>query len=145
MSQALFLPPAGFGSVLTSSGSGKEAETVWNHFIEAMSHYWELPASRQSLDSVHKFCELAKEWKASCGPTSSVTQLAMNPAYQRIIGMGTEAVPLILQELERSPDHWFWALNAITGADPVESADKGSINRMAKAWIRWGKEQGYTW
>jgi hypothetical protein len=55
------------------------------------------------------------------------------------------SVQLILQELERSPDHWFWALYAITGADPVESADRGRIKRMAEAWIRWGKEQGYAW
>ena len=34
--------------------------------------------------------------------------------YQRIIGMGLPVVPLILEELEREPDQWFWALEAIT-------------------------------
>ena len=145
MSHALMLPSARFGTLLLSSGSGKEAEMVWDRFMEAMSHYWELPASRQLSDSFNKFSELAKEWKANCGLTSSVTKLAMHPAYQRIIGMGEEAVPLILQELERSPDHWFWALNAITGADPVEPENKGRIDRMAEAWLQWGREQGYNW
>jgi len=143
MSQALVLPV--FGLLSISAGSGKEAELVSDRFLDAMIHYWDLPASRQSLDLVNKFGELAREWKANCGPASSITQLAMHPAYQRIIGMGAEAVPLILQELERSPDHWFWALHAITGADPVEHGDRGRIARMAEAWIRWGKEQGYAW
>lgn len=45
-------------------------------------------------------------------------EMAMHPAYQRIIGLGPEVAPLLLRELERQPDHWFWALKALTGADP---------------------------
>lgn len=67
----------------------------------------------------------------------------MHPAYQRIIGMGDAAVPLILQELERSPDHWFWALNAITGADPVPESRRGVMSEMVKAWLEWGVQHGY--
>ena len=31
--------------------------------------------------------------------------------------MGKQALPLIFEELRRKPNHWFWALNAITGQD----------------------------
>lgn len=141
----LVLPSASFGALPIAVGLGEEAEIIRHRFLEAMCHYWELPVSRRTLNSAHRFHELVEDWKANCGPTSSVTQLAMHPAYQQIIGMGPEAVPLILKELERSPDHWFWALSAITGADPVEPEDKGRLNKMAYAWIRWGVEQGYTW
>ena len=39
--------------------------------------------------------------------------MAMLKPYQRIVGMGL-SVPLILEELRREPDQWFWALEAIT-------------------------------
>ena len=74
-----------------------------------------------------------------------MTEMAMHPAYQEIIGMGELAVPLILAELERDPDHWFWALKAITGADPVPEHCRGHLEEMAQAWLRWGRMQGYEW
>jgi len=67
----------------------------------------------------------------------------MHPAYQQIIGIGDAVVPLILQELKCAPDHWFWALNAITGVDPVPESGRGVMNEMVKAWLDWGTEHGY--
>ena len=96
-----------------------------------------------SLEEV--FRALAQQWRQERGPTSSTTQLAMCPSYQRIIGLGAAVVPLLLRELERQPDHWFWALKAITGADPVPAASRGKLREMAEAWLAWGREQGYSW
>ena len=50
-----------------------------------------------------------------------------------------------IPELDREPDYWFWALQAITGEDPVPPAHRGDLSKMAAAWIRWGKQQGYRW
>ena len=52
--------------------------------------------------------------------------------------MGPAAVPLILSELRREPDHWFVALKRITGDDPVPDEVRGNIEQMAEAWLRWG-------
>jgi hypothetical protein len=57
--------------------------------------------------------------------------------------MGTDAIPLILKELQREPDQWFWALEAITEEDPVPPEAKGNVARMAQAWIEWGKQRGF--
>jgi hypothetical protein len=92
-----------------------------------------------------RFEGLVREWKSFESPSSSVAKLAMHPAYQRIIGMGESAVPLLLAELEREPDHWFWALHSITGADPVPEQSRGNLNQMAEAWLEWGRQQGYSW
>jgi hypothetical protein len=93
---------------------------------------------------VRELSELAAEWKLTRQKTSSsVVKLAMHPAYQRIIGKGPAAIPFILGELERAPDHWFWALHAITGEDPVAEEDRGDIHAMAHAWLEWGKRSGY--
>jgi len=145
MSQVLVLPMTNVGALPISTGFGEDAEMIRNRFIEAMDHYWELPVTRRSSSTHNRFYLLLKDWREGRGPTSSVTQLAMHPAYQQIIGMGPDALPFILRELERTPDHWFWALNAITGADPVRVEDRGRLRKMAAAWIRWGKDEGYSW
>jgi hypothetical protein len=98
---------------------------------------------RQTVEE--KFRDLRARWKAERGPTSSLTELAMHPAYQQIIGIGPDAVPFLLRELERDPDHWFWALKAITGEDPVPPADRGKLGPMANAWLAWGRNRGLRW
>ena len=91
-----------------------------------------------------RFLDLVKLWKRERGPYSSSAQLAQHPAYQQIIDMGPEVVPLLLRELEREPDHWFIALEEITGADPVSPGSNGNVKEMAQAWARWGEAEGYT-
>jgi hypothetical protein len=75
---------------------------------------------------------------------SNVVHMAMLQHYQEIIGMGPEAVPLILEEFRRQPAHWFWALQAITLADPVPEEVRGNMNKMAAAWVKWGIDNGYS-
>jgi hypothetical protein len=70
--------------------------------------------------------------------------MAMLRPYQQIIGMGTAAVPLILEELRHEPDQWFWALECITEENPVPREDAGRVRAMADAWIRWGAERGFV-
>jgi hypothetical protein len=91
-----------------------------------------------------RFAKLTDRWRVETAALSSVTQKAMHPAYQEIIGLGRDAVPLILRELKRRPDHWFWALRAITGEDPIEPNQCGRVLQMAEAWLRWGREHGVT-
>jgi hypothetical protein len=68
--------------------------------------------------------------------------MTASPAYQQIIRMGHVVVPLILKELKERPDHWFVALSAITGADPIRAGDRGRLEKMTSAWLDWGRERG---
>lgn len=90
-----------------------------------------------------RFQRLAAEWKRQSQYMSNSAQMAMLRPYQRIIGMGAAAVPLVLEELQREPDHWFWALEAVTEENPVGPEEAGIVRRMAQAWIEWGKQHGY--
>lgn len=101
------------------------------------------PIFRESV--VSKFEKLVTEWKTTRNSINSGTEMFMHPAYQKIIGMGSEVVPLILREMEASLDHWFWALKAITGKDPVPPAHRGRLKLMAEDWLSWAKKQGYQW
>ena len=56
--------------------------------------------------------------------------------------MGWPVVPLILDELNREPDQWFWALEAITEANPVPAEAAGHVLRSAGAWVEWGSVRG---
>ena len=89
------------------------------------------------------FAALAERWRRETAPLSSATDIALHPAYQRIIGMGQAALPLILAELERAPDHWFWALRAITNENPVTEEDAGDLGRMRDAWVRLARARGW--
>jgi len=57
--------------------------------------------------------------------------------------MGPEVVPLMLRELETAPDHWFRALRALTGANPVPPQSSGKLPEMAIAWLGWARAQGF--
>ena len=92
-----------------------------------------------------RFLVLVEQWQQETGMLSLVQKMVIHPAYQRIIGMGQPVVPLILRELEREPDHWFWALEVITGANPVTGDARGRLDQMAAAWLKWGRENGYRW
>ena len=89
------------------------------------------------------FQRLAAVWKQQSRYLSNTAQMAMLKPYQQIIGMGELAVPLILEELQREPDQWFWALEAITEQNPVPPEAAGKVRLMAQAWIDWGKKQGF--
>jgi hypothetical protein len=83
------------------------------------------------------FDELAENWHRETDHLSSINDIALNFNYQRIIGMGPNAIPMILEELQKDGGHWFWALRAITGEDPVDPVDRGDFPKMTKAWLDW--------
>src|SRR5258708_2243386 len=85
-----------------------------------------------------RFRRLAELWKEDTLFSSSTTEMALHPAYQQIIGLGSQAIPWILRELAHDPGHWFWALKAITGEDPAPESAQGRLNELAEAWLRWG-------
>ncbi len=93
-------------------------------------------------DMLERFRRLAVDWKRQSRYLSNSAQMAMLDPYQRIIGMGPMVVPLILEELRREPDHWFWALESITEKNPVPPEAMGKVRLMAAAWLHWGQKQG---
>lgn len=89
-----------------------------------------------------RFDELVARWKSETQFESSSTKLFLHPAYQQIIGMGPEALPLLLGSLEEGPEHWSWALKAITGEDPVPESARGNLRQTADAWLTWARRAG---
>jgi hypothetical protein len=84
-----------------------------------------------------RFLELAEAWHRETDHLSSVSDIVLNFNYQRIIGMGPSVIPLILDELGNRGGHWFWALRALSGEDPVRIEDRGNVVKMTEAWLDW--------
>jgi hypothetical protein len=89
-----------------------------------------------------EFKKHEKKWKRETQYFSSPGDKYLHPSYARIIGMGYPAVSLILKSMQRQPADWFYALRAMTGANPVSSAMAGDLRKMTEAWIKWGERQG---
>lgn len=93
--------------------------------------------------SIRRFQQLADQWLEDTINMSSIAARAAHPAYLEIIGMGEKAVPLLLNELEKRPSHWFIALTAITGQNPIPEEARGRFKEMTEAWLEWGRENNY--
>lgn len=89
-----------------------------------------------------RFIELRDEWWQDIRVSSSLSDAVNHQAYREIISMGPKVVPIILRELQRRPNHWFYALSLITGEDPVKEEDWGRLVKMTEAWLEWGRERG---
>lgn len=86
--------------------------------------------------------QLAEQWRNDTMLSSSLTEITLHPAYQRIIGHGPAAIPFLIEQVKNNGLQWFPALKAITGADPVPAEDRGRVRAMRDAWIRWASDQG---
>lgn len=91
----------------------------------------------------HRFRALADQWLEETQLVSSLTDMVLHPAYQQVIGLGIPALPFILKELQERPAHWFWALFAITGENPVPAERAGDLEQMTAAWLDYGRRRGY--
>ena len=105
--------------------------------MEIESAAWSMSKRRRE-----RFRQLTGQWRKATQWLSSTTDIAMHPAYQAIIGMGPEALPMILEDLRQNSGHWYWALKAISNEDPVVPRDRGSIKKMKVAWLEWGETKG---
>ncbi|MXW45478.1 MAG: hypothetical protein F4109_07275 [Gammaproteobacteria bacterium] len=96
------------------------------------------PADRQ------RFTELADRWEKDTVFLSNSDRKAAHPAHREIVDMGESMVPLILERMRSQGGHWFYALRAITGANPIQPADRGNVSAMQEAWLEWGRFNGYA-
>ena len=88
-------------------------------------------------DLTRELQRLRDEWQRDTKHISLADRIAMHPAYQRIIGHGVSALSFIEKDMKHRPGHWFWALTAITGVNPVKPEHKGQMRAMTQDWLDW--------
>jgi hypothetical protein len=92
-------------------------------------------------DLRRRFDDLAERWSRETEFVSVHARAIQHEAYRKIIDMGPLAVPWLLERLRDHPDHWLWALSALTGEDPAEDAQ--TFWEARDAWLAWGRDHGY--
>lgn len=133
----------GFESAEQSGGVSDDSNEIIKEFLEIILWDYLNPVSRSDANILEKFNNLKLSWQKDTGHAGFVAEIALHPAYQEIIGMGKSVIPLILNELRKEPHHWFWALSSISGDNPIRFEQRGIMQEMVSAWIRWGKEKEY--
>ena len=94
---------------------------------------------RGSLEE--EFRILAAQWRNETRILSSIQSKVFNSKYQRIMGMGKAALPLIFNDLLNNGGQWYWALECITGDNPAVNA--ANIQEAKKAWLQYADRHGY--
>lgn len=126
---------------IVSRGYGEEANFIKDN-SKYFDYHFRLPITMQTINQ--RFNNLSATWKEDTKMLSSIGEIIAMPSYLEIISMGKPVVPLILNELKNEPDHWFIALNSITGANPIKKEERGNMKLMTNSWLKWGKENGYN-
>lgn len=88
-----------------------------------------------------RFAELAARCRDQAGSIGEAAVM-QHPAWLEIVSLGEEAVPFMLELLERDPpEAWFSALQRITKVNPVLAG----CMAPADAWLGWGRQRGISW
>ena len=87
------------------------------------------------------FSSLANRWYHETGMYSLEIQKVAHPSYLQIIGMGKQALPYLLRELEAHGGQWYQALEAILKETPVDvSDDPGNMPLLRERWLEWARQ-----
>lgn len=124
-------------------GVTQEANVLCINFSNAYNRYigTSIIVSRKvEQTTFRKFVKLKNKWKYETLFSSSGTEIISNSAYQNIIDIGFMAVPWIIREMKKSDEHWFYALEKITGENPIKEGNIGKIDEMKKDWINWASK-----
>lgn len=92
---------------------------------------------------VAEFRKHKKKWLRETRHLSSPIDRYMHPSYVRIIGLGPSVLGILFADLKAEKNDWFYALQYISGSNPVTSAIAGDFAKMVEAWIKWGEENSY--
>lgn len=99
------------------------------------------PAGESAEQLATEFDCHATAWEGAAFLT--MAEMFADEDYQRIIEMGPQVVPLILQRLRTHPNWWFPALIELTGVDLTAGQSKGKLLEETRLWLLWAEKQGY--
>lgn len=128
------------------AGVTLEANILGIHYSNAMNIYIGTSvfvSQKIENQAFRKFITLKDKWKSETRFVSSGSLIISNSAYKEIIGFGGLAIPWIIRELKKTNDHWFYALEKITGANPIQREHIGRVEEMKNDWINWATNNNY--
>lgn len=99
---------------------------------------------RAAFSFDEQFLTLAKRWKKETAMFATAYDKINHPNYLTIIGMGmlnrNRILTLILEDLQKGPDFWHYALKSITQQNPVPNGMVNNLSVVRSAWLQWGQD-----
>lgn len=84
---------------------------------------------------MYRFNNLYKAWQKSTKYSSSLASITSDQNFLRIIDMGQDAIPFIINKIEKEPSTIVWAMNIITGYS-IKSNNRLTVSEACKAWVK---------
>jgi len=89
------------------------------------------------------FVDALQEWRNEVGFSSLLAEKRTTVTFRRIVDMGDEAIPFLLEEIASRPSLILMALHEITGDDPIAPDHRGRVAAMVEDWLKWGTDRGF--
>jgi hypothetical protein len=86
-----------------------------------------------------KFNSLKKAWEKNTIFSSSISKITEDRNFKSIVQMGSNAIPLIIDDIEKTPSNLVWALNIITGRTLIAKY-RLTITEACKIWVKLFKQ-----
>ncbi len=80
---------------------------------------------------------LTSVWEQETLFSSNFSEIINNSAYRSIISLGEDVIPFIIEDLKHDDKLWFYALELLTGQNPIKENHRGIIPLMKQDWIDW--------
>lgn len=75
--------------------------------------------------------------------SSRAADIIEHPEHKKLIEAGDVVIKYILQDMQKTPAHWFMTLYLLTGEIVIKEEHRGIVPAMTEDWLAWGRENGY--
>ena len=83
----------------------------------------------------YRFMSYLERWEEETMFESSIGRIVGNRNFKAIVSMGSNAVPFILDEIDRNPSTLVWSLNYIYGKK-VSNSPNLTVSEACKLWVK---------
>ncbi|MHB8634784.1 MAG: hypothetical protein ACYDBQ_12625 [Thermoplasmatota archaeon] len=104
-----------------------------------------IPGVAPPVPFAQRFNEAADAWERNTAHVSAGETLVEHPQFQKLLALGSAAVPLALRRLDAGNPLWCLLLERLTGEDPVPEASYGNMAAIREAWLDWARTNGISW
>ena len=99
--------------------------------------------TRTEKEVEERFHALLTDWRNRTRLESNYAKIMTHPSFRRILALGPQAVPYILQDMKTGHGGaWFQALEDITGENPIAPEHEVDSSLMIEDWLEWGRRNG---
>ena len=91
-----------------------------------------------STDNYARFHRLLNKWRFDTYFHSLMKETIDDPSFRKIVDMGPQIIPWVINEIRHTPDFLMLALHfVVPNENPVPASSRGKIGEMVDAWLSW--------